>query len=81
MVDATAESGQHVVGGLTSWLTTSGGATVEHVAGVAALWAESLTASGELDARQLTAELLGNGRALPPLGRSDVGAGLVQAPM
>ncbi len=53
-----------------------------HVAGVAALWAESLLASnGQLDARQLTAELLSSGVALPGLGASDVGAGLVQAPM
>jgi subtilisin family serine protease len=52
-----------------------------HVAGVAALWAESLAVSDQLEARQLTAKLLGSGRALPSLGRSDVGAGLVQAPM
>jgi len=35
VVDATAESGRRVSGGLTSWVTTSGVYTVEHVAGVA----------------------------------------------
>jgi M6 family metalloprotease-like protein len=35
VVDATAESGRRVAGGLTSWVTRSGPYTVEHVAGVA----------------------------------------------
>jgi subtilisin family serine protease len=53
-----------------------------HVAGVAALWAQSLLASsGQLDARELTSRLLASGKSLPSLGPSDVGAGLVQAPM
>ncbi|MEO8628795.1 MAG: PASTA domain-containing protein [Betaproteobacteria bacterium] len=34
VVDATKESGRKAVGGLTSWVTTSGKYTVEHVAGV-----------------------------------------------
>jgi hypothetical protein len=40
VVDASAESGRRVTGGLTSWVTRSGAYTVEHVAGV--------TASGHL---------------------------------
>lgn len=53
-----------------------------HAAGVAALWAQSLlSSSGQLDARELTSRLLASGRSLPGLGPSDIGAGLVQAPM
>jgi subtilisin family serine protease len=53
-----------------------------HVAGVAALWTESLlSSSGQLDARELTARLLASGRSLSGPGPSDIGAGLVQASM
>jgi subtilisin family serine protease len=53
-----------------------------HVAGVAALWAQSLQEStGRLEARDLTSRLLASGIPVPGLGPGDVGAGLVQAPM
>ena len=53
-----------------------------HVAGVAALWAQSLLAStGRLEARELTARLLASSIPVPGLGPGDIGAGLVQAPM
>jgi subtilisin family serine protease len=52
-----------------------------HVAGVSALWAESLVAStGQLDPGLLAARLTGNSRELPDVGSADGGAGLVQAP-
>jgi len=52
-----------------------------HVAGVAALWAESLLSStGRLDVNLLAARLTGNSRELPGADPVDVGAGLVRAP-
>jgi subtilisin family serine protease len=53
-----------------------------HVAGVAALWAESiLAATGALDADELASRLLASGRRITSLSPNDIGAGLVQAPM
>jgi hypothetical protein len=52
-----------------------------HVAGVAALWAESLRdTNGHLALDVLQARLTGRTAELPGLASSDVGAGLVQAP-
>jgi hypothetical protein len=52
-----------------------------HVAGVAALWAESLLASaGRVDLGLLHARLTGNSRQLPGVDSLDVGAGLIRAP-
>ena len=52
-----------------------------HVAGVAALWAESLLSStGRVDVDLLNARMTGNSRELPGLDPLDVGAGLVRAP-
>jgi subtilisin family serine protease len=52
-----------------------------HVAGVAALWAESLLASTErIDLGLLLARLTGNSRELPGVAAIDAGAGLVRAP-
>jgi subtilisin family serine protease len=52
-----------------------------HVAGVAALWAESLIASaGRVDVGLLLARLTGNSRELPGVDPLDAGAGLVRAP-
>jgi len=52
-----------------------------HVAGVAALWAESLLSSaGRIDVGLLAARLTGTSRELPGLDPLDVGAGLVRAP-
>jgi subtilisin family serine protease len=66
-------------GGFVSMSGTS--MATPHVAGVAALWAESLMAStGQLDPGLLAARLTGNSRELPDVGGVDGGAGLVQAP-
>jgi subtilisin family serine protease len=52
-----------------------------HVAGVAALWAESVLAStGQLDIGLLTARLTGNSEELAGVAAADAGAGLVRAP-
>jgi subtilisin family serine protease len=52
-----------------------------HVAGVAALWAESLLAStGHVDVGLLHARLTGNSEELADMATGDVGAGLVRAP-
>jgi hypothetical protein len=52
-----------------------------HVAGVAALWAESLLASTQrLDIGLLLARLTGNSQELTGVAAIDVGAGLVRAP-
>ncbi|MGO8906827.1 MAG: S8 family peptidase [Solirubrobacteraceae bacterium] len=52
-----------------------------HVAGTAALWAESLRdAGGHLDVGVLRARLTGRSQELPGAAPCDVGAGLVQAP-
>jgi subtilisin family serine protease len=52
-----------------------------HVAGVAALWAESLLASTRrLDIGLLLARLTGNSQELTGVAAIDVGAGLVRAP-
>jgi subtilisin family serine protease len=52
-----------------------------HVAGVAALWAESLLSStGRVEVNLLAARLTGNSRELPGVDPLDVGAGLVRAP-
>jgi subtilisin family serine protease len=52
-----------------------------HVAGVAALWAESLLASADrLDLGLLLARLTGNSQELPGVAAIDAGAGLVRAP-
>jgi subtilisin family serine protease len=52
-----------------------------HVAGVAALWAESVRAStGHLDVGLLQARLTGNSEELAGVAAADAGAGLVRAP-
>jgi subtilisin family serine protease len=52
-----------------------------HVAGVAALWAESVLAStGHLDVGLLLARLTGNSEELAGVAAADAGAGLVRAP-
>jgi subtilisin family serine protease len=52
-----------------------------HVAGVAALWAESVLAStGHLDVGLLHARLTGNSAELAGIDATDAGAGLVRAP-
>jgi subtilisin family serine protease len=53
-----------------------------HVAGVAALWAESLLASAaRIDLGLLLARLTGNSQELPGVAAIDAGAGLVRAPL
>jgi subtilisin family serine protease len=52
-----------------------------HVAGVAALWVESILGStGHLDVGLLLARLSGNSEELPGVASADAGAGLVRAP-
>jgi subtilisin family serine protease len=68
-------------GGLTSKNGTS--MATPHVAGVAALWAQKLAATGELNAELLASKLIGtattNGIKMGFAPRN-VGAGMVQAP-
>jgi subtilisin family serine protease len=53
-----------------------------HAAGVAALWAEKLVGSvGRLDPRDLAGRLTGNSQSLAGLLSSDMGSGLVTAPL
>jgi subtilisin family serine protease len=66
-------------GGFASMSGTS--MATPHVAGVAALWAESLLeGAGVLDPGVLAARLTGNSRELPGVAAADAGAGLVRAP-
>jgi subtilisin family serine protease len=66
-------------GGFTEMSGTS--TATPHVAGVAALWAESLLAStGRVDHGLLFARLTGTGQELPGVDSLDAGAGLVRAP-
>jgi subtilisin family serine protease len=66
-------------GGFTVMSGTSMAAP--HVAGVAALWAESLLSSARrIDFGLLLARLTGNSQELPGVAGIDAGAGLVRAP-
>ena len=66
-------------GGFTVMSGTSTAAP--HVAGVAALWAESLLASARrIDIGLLHSRLTGTGQELPGIAVVDAGAGLVRAP-
>ena len=54
-----------------------------HVAGVAALWAQKLKTGGRLDSDLLSSRLVGKSTMIPIVQnvlRTDVGAGIVQAP-
>lgn len=75
VVDATAESGRRVAGGLTSWVTRSGPYTVEHVAGVASdghltvfWWSPAAGRWKAVDATRIARgpNASGTARALPP---------------
>jgi subtilisin family serine protease len=67
-------------GGLVAMSGTS--MATPHVAGVAALWAQKLLAEyGVAAPETLRAHLIGRAQALPGLRASDVGSGLVRAPL